>query len=169
MRLIFDSGKMRSSTFFKNKNLKKGGGKGGGRQLYLRCRNDYVKKCKNDLGNSHQSLILWYIWSEPTFGKAAPPFIFILIEWKNKNVALFRGRTQYSWVPRWRCPPFLNFWKVQNIIYKFCMYHFSSKCVVFALETQVLKTNQPSYYGQVKNFIMQLQEIKRRNDTSLPL
>ena len=78
------------------------------------------EKYKNYLGNSHQSLILWYIWSEPTFGKAAPPFaplfrappfchpfIFIPLEWKNQNFPLFRGRTQYSWVPRWRCPPFL--------------------------------------------------------------
>lgn len=36
-----------------------------------------------------------------------PPFIFIPLEWKNQNFPLFRGRTQYSWVPRWRCPPFL--------------------------------------------------------------
>ena len=133
--------------------LKKGGQRGG-RQLYLRCHNDYVKKCKNDLGNSHQSLILWYIWLEPTFGKAAPPFappfIFIPLEQKNQNFPLFRGRTQYSWVPRWRCPPpFLNFWKVQNIIYKFCMYHFSSKCVVLAVQTHFLKTNQPSYYDKI--------------------
>ena len=47
------------------------------------------------------------------------------------------------------CPPFLNFWKVQNMIYKFCMYHFLSKCVVFALQTQFLKTNQPSYYDNL--------------------
>ena len=37
----------------------------------------------------------------------SPPFIFIPLEWKNQNFPLFRGRTQYSWVPRWRCPPFL--------------------------------------------------------------
>ena len=47
-------------------------------------------------------------------------------------------------------PPFLNFWKVQNMIYKFCMYHFSSKCVVFALQTHVIKTNQPSYYEKLR-------------------
>ena len=43
-------------------------------------------------------------FSRPPF---APPFIFIPLEWKNQNFPLFRGRTQYSWVPRWRCPPFL--------------------------------------------------------------
>ena len=80
-----------------------------------------------------------------------PPFIFIALKWKNQNFPLFRGRTQYSWVPRWRCPPFLNFWKVQNMIYKFCMYHLSSKCVVFALQTHVIKTNQPSYYARERS------------------
>ena len=40
-------------------------------------------------------------------GRLPPPFIFIPLEWENQNFPLFRGRTQYSWVPRWRCPPFL--------------------------------------------------------------
>ena len=97
--------------------------------------------------------LLHPLFTPPPF---APPFIFIPLEWKNQNFPLFRGRTQYSWVPRWRCPPlfappFLNFWKVQNMIYKFCMYHFSSKCVVFALQTHVIKTNQPSYYARMKH------------------
>ena len=73
-----------------------------------------------------------------------PPFIYIPLEWKIQNFPLFGGRTQYSWVPRGRClpflpPPFLNFWKVQNMFYKFCMYHFSSKCVVLAVQTHFLK------------------------------
>ena len=125
----------------------------------MRCRNDYVKKCKNDLGNSHQSLILWYIWSEPTFGMAAPPFAPLFrappfcppfhfhtyrvekpkFSTFSRSDPIFLGAQMA--LPPLFAPPFVNFWKVQNIIYKFCMYHFSSKCVVFALQTQVLKTN----------------------------
>ena len=149
MRLIFDSGKMWSFTFFKNKNLKKGGGKGGADSYIW----DAVMIMSKNAKMTSETLIRVSYYgifgrnqhSERLPPPFAPPFIFIPIEWKNQNFPLFRGRTQYSWVPRWRCPPFLppflNFWKVQNIIYKFCMYHFSSKCVVFALETQVLKTN----------------------------
>ena len=48
------------------------------------------------------------------------------------------------------CPPFWYIWKVQDLLYNLCMYHFSSKCFVFAVQTHFLKTNQSFYYDHDK-------------------
>ena len=107
------------ANFSKNENLKKGGQRGCN-QLCLSLHNDYMKKCKFDLGNSHQSLVSWYKWSEPTFRNDAPPFappfyappfappfVFRPPEQKSWIFPIFEAGILCSWASRDFCPPFL--------------------------------------------------------------
>ena len=108
------------ANFSKNENLKKGGQRGCN-QLCLSLHNDYIKKCKFDLGNKHQSIVSSYKWSEPIFWNDAPfrdrllfyapsfapPSLFRPPEQKSWIFPIFEAGILCSWASRDFCPPFL--------------------------------------------------------------
>ena len=159
MRLIFDSGKMWSSTFFKNKKIEKGGGKGGADSYIW----DAVMIMSKNWNMTSKTLIrasYYDIFDRNQHSERLPPFCppfhfhtsrvgKAKFSTFSRSDPIFLGAQMA--LPPLLPPPFLNFWKVQNMIYKFCIYHLSSKCVVFALQTHVIKTNQPSYYDKSAN------------------
>ena len=109
MRLIFDSGKMWSSTFFRNKNFKKGGADSYIWDAVMIMSKNAKMTSETLIRVSYYGIFGRNQYSERLPPLLPPPFSFIPIEWKNQNFPLFRGRTQYSWVPRWRCPPLFEF------------------------------------------------------------
>ena len=73
MKLIFDSGEFWDSIFCKNEIFEKGGQRGGGRCVDLKWLGGYTKKYEFHLINASYGFVSCYIWSEQTFGNAAPP------------------------------------------------------------------------------------------------
>ena len=119
MKLIFDSGKIWSSTLLKNKILKKGGKGGADSYIWgaiMILSKNWNMTSKTLIRASYYDIFGRNQCSEPlppllhplfTPPLLPPPFIYIPLEWKIQSFPLFWGQTQYSWAPTGCCPPFL--------------------------------------------------------------
>ena len=74
------------------------------------------------------------------------PSIFMPLEWENQNFPLFEVGPNIPGCPDGASCLAHNFWKVQNMIYKFYCISFVKMCC-FALQPVIIKPNQPSYYA----------------------
>ena len=144
--------------FAKIKFLKKGGQRGG-RCVDLKWLGGYTKKYEFHLRNASYGFVSCYIWSEQTFGNVARPFAqpfsatpgcpthfhirdpsienarFSCFSWLDSLISEF-----YTALPPF-CPPFFHIRKVHDFPYKFSIYHFLLKCILFAVQTHFLKTH----------------------------
>ena len=158
MNLIFDSGETWGYIFLKKQNFKKGGAKG-----WQGCIFEMAWWLCKKIRISSQKLVLelrimvYLVGTNirercipfcPPFlcSIGCPPFHIRAPRIENAEFSTFLRLdplfiSAYRGLPPPFCPPFFQIWKVQKVLYKFCIYHFSSKCFVLAVQTYVLKTN----------------------------